>query len=246
MNEREKDVFTQYIPFSGRFQRAFLLGGRYHYWINLQGLYRYRETPDGKKYIMQQEYLYDLKNDPYEINNLALNNRNPVLLEKMRRYYRENFQDYPDKNFIQIAESPDGNEHRYRVVVQSKGEIKYPRVYSKGVSFTAAGKNSIEFSAVVRDKRAFFNFETFPSESMVKISVYKDNALLPGSSIFSGVENINIFKNPVTLQTSDDFFIARVPGKTGLEEVKLPKGAVYFSRIPLNYWLEMSKSEREN
>lgn len=243
--ERGKDVFTSYIPFSGRFQRGFLLDGRYHYAINLQGLYRYREAPDGKKYIMQQEYLYDLKHDPYEINNLALDNRNPSLLRKIRRYYLENFQDYPDKNFIQIAQSPKGKEHRYRFVITSKGEIKYPRIYSKGVSFTVSGKHGIEFSAVVKSKRAFFNFETFPSDSAVNIAVYRDNVLLPGNNIFSAVENINIFNNPLILSSRKDFHIARVPGKTGLEEVKLPEGAVYYSRVPLNYWLEMSKSERD-
>ena len=244
-NEQNGEVFTKYIPFSGRFQRGFLLDGRYHYVINLQGLYRYRETPDGKKYIMQQEYLYDLKHDPYEINNLALNNRNPILLEKMRRYYRENFQDYPDKNFLQIAESGDGKEHTYRFVIQSNGEIKYPRIFSKNVSVAVRGKNSVEFSAVVRDKRAFFNFETFPPEAGLKITVYRDNALLSRKDIFASVERINIVNNPIILQSREDFFIVRVPGKTGLEEVTLPKGAVYFSRIPLNYWLEMSKSERD-
>ncbi len=39
--------------------------------------------------------------------------------------------------------------------------------------------------------------------------------------------------------------VAREYAKTGLEAVRVPPGGVHYSRVPMNYWLEMSKSDKD-
>lgn len=237
-------VFSRFVHMTGRFQRAFLLDGRYKYAVNLPGLYRYREE-GGKKYIMQQEYLYDLKDDPYEVRNLALDGRDPPLLERMRKIYREEFRDYPDKNFIQITPFKDGKAREYRVEVMSRGRIIQPRAYLDAIKFVPLGPNRTVFSASITDKPGVFSFETDPPEAPLTIAVFRDGKPVPRKDIFSSVENINIFDNPIRIEGPGDMLVARDHAKTGLETVPVPPGAVHYCRIPLNYWLEMSKSDKD-
>ena len=245
MEEPGRDgVFSPFIPMTGRFQRAFLLDGRYKYSINLPGLYRYREE-GGKKLVMQQEYLYDLAEDPGEINNLALDGKNPELLKRMRKLYREKFIDYPDKNFIQITPFADGRAADYRITVQAAGGIIHPRTFLDALQFTKQGTGSMVFSARITDKPGILSFETDPPGAPLEISVYRDGKLLPGGEIYSSLENINVFGNPIRLTGLWDFHVARDHARTGLEAAKVPPGAVHYCRIPLNYWLEMSKSDKD-
>ncbi len=239
------EVFNDFIPLVGRFQHGFVLDGRYKYWINLQGLYKYR-AENNKKYIMQQEYLYDLKNDPDEINNLARDSYKNDLLKKMRTIYFNRMIEYPDKNFIQISPSLKGSAHVYRITAESlNGKLIYPKIYGDGIGYFFESKNRIIFNCTVKDKAAFFSFETDPPESHIKISIYKNGKILEKKNIYSSVECINIFDNPIILTGKDDFHIGREPGRTGLEIKDIPAGSVYYSRIPLNYWMEMNLSDKD-
>jgi arylsulfatase A-like enzyme len=242
--EGRDTVFSRFIPMTGRFKRAFLLDGRYKYAVNLPGLYRYREE-GGKKYIMQQEYLFDLAEDPGEINNLALDGKNPELLSRMRKIYREKFVDYPDKNFIQITPFDDGRAAEYRITVQAAGAVIHPGTFLDTMKFSKQGPGRIVFSASITDKPGILSFETDPPAAPLEISVYRDGTLIPGGEIYSSVENINIFGNPIRLTGLWDFHVARDHARTGLEAAKVPPGAVHYCRVPLNYWLEMSKSDKD-
>ena len=243
-NRRDK-TFTPFIPMVGRFQRGFVLDGKYKYWINIQGLYKYRES-GGKKYIMQQEYLYDLENDPYENNNLVHDYANSSLLSRLRNIYLEKYEDYPDKNFFQITPSRDGTTGKYFITASSlNGEIIYPKIYGEGITYRYNSNKEMVFTCDVKDKAVFFSFETEPFDSQIKISINKNGMLLDPRNIFSSVECINYFDNPIVLNDGTDFYIAREPGKTGLEIKDIPAESVYYSRIPLNYWMEMNLSDKD-
>jgi arylsulfatase A-like enzyme len=237
-------VLSPAIPMIGRFQHAILLDGRYKYWQNLAGLYKYRTGPDGRDYLMQQEYLFDHKTDPYEIFNLALDNRAPELLVRIRSEFRRLYEDYPDKNLFQLSPNKDGKATEFRVMVESQGRIKYPRTYGDGVSFAKQGDRGVVFTATVKDKTLFFNFETDPPKAPVRITIYRDGKMIPRSEIFSAVEDINLFNNPIELTTDNDFYLAQIPARTGFEDRPHP-GGISFYRIPLIYWLEMNTSEKD-
>jgi arylsulfatase A-like enzyme len=240
-----EEVFNEFIPLVGRFQRGYIIEGRYKYWINIQGLYKYR-VENNKKYIMQQEYLYDLKNDPYEINNLAHDSFKNELLKKMRKIYFEKFIDYPDKNFLQISPASNNTISNYIIIASSpNGKIIYPKTYGEGIKYNYNTNNDIIFNCTVKDKSAFFSFETDPADSQLMIIIYKDGKSLERGNIYSSVECINYFDNPIILNDRNDFQIAREPGKTGLEKKDIPAGSVYFSKIPLNYWMEMNLSDKD-
>ncbi len=239
-----EEVFTKFIHMTGRFQRAFILDGRYRYAIDLPGLYRYREA-GAKKFIMQQEYLFDMEKDPYEVRNLALDGRNPELLGRMRKVYRERFLDYPDKNFIQIAPFKDGRKREYRIEVSARGRIIYPRTYLDAMTARSEGPGQLVITAQVEDKPGIASFETDPPGASLEIAVFRDGKPVPKSDLFSSVESINIFGNPIGIHGLDDMHVAREYAKTGLEAVRVPPGGVHYSRVPMNYWLEMSKSDKD-
>ncbi len=241
--DREK-VFSPFIPMVGRFQRAFLLEGRYKYWLNLPGLYRYRDS-GGKKYIMQQEYLYDYEKDPWEAENLALDGRAPGLLARMRKIYRERFIDYPDRNYIQIAPRGKGQSGNYRIVVDARGRILHTHTYLDTIDIIKEGPSRVIFNATIKEKPGIVSFETDPPAATVSMTFYRDGVLLARGDILTSPEKIAIFGNPLRLERADDFYITRDPAKTGLEAVDLPPGSVYFSRVPLNYWMEMGGGEKD-
>ena len=240
--EREKN-FADFIPLVGRFQRGFVFNGRYKYWRNLPGLYKYRVS-DNKTYLMHQEYLFDLHNDNDEIKNLAHDTINNPLLKKMRKLYTERFIEYPDKNFIQISRTAKSNRDQYIIKVNSlDGSIIYPEVFGEDISYKRIKNNEFIFTSKTGDKNVFMSFETKPRNSKLKISIYKNGKLLPDNRLFSSVESINNLHNPIVLKDKIDFFITRLPGQTGLEDKDIPPGSVFFARIPLNYWLEMSTKQ---
>ncbi len=237
-------VFCDFIPLVGRFQRAFIFEGRYMYWRDLAGLYRY-QYKNGKKYLMQPERLYDLKHDPYEVTNLMHDAKNTVLIQKMRKLYDEKFQDYPDKTFLQIVPKKDGKTRKFQVEVSSTGRIIYPRTYCEKGSFTILGANHIKFEIDVREEHAMMSFETDPPQSPIEITVLRDGMRITEKELFLSPEKLSGFGNPLRLKSMHDFNICRVPGKTGLEAVSLPENSVYVYRIPLNYWLEMNAGEKD-
>ncbi|MBN2403460.1 MAG: sulfatase-like hydrolase/transferase [Spirochaetes bacterium] len=244
-NSQRNKTFSGFIPLVGRFQRGFIIDGKYKYWINLQGLYKYR-TENKKKYIMQQEYLYDLENDPYELNNLVHDSLNNGLLNKMRRIYLERYIDYPDKNFIQISPSVKDRIRNYSITASCpNGRIIYPKIYGDEIIYRFKSDNEIIFTCAVKDKAVFFSFETDPADSPLKIGIYRNGVLMDPANIFTSVEFINVFGNPIQLNDRNDFYFAREPGKTGLEIKEMPIESVYYSRIPLNYWMEMNLSDKD-
>jgi hypothetical protein len=237
-------VHAPRIPLIGRFQSGILVDGRYKYWQNDPGIYKFRTGNGGKKYIMQQEYLFDLSNDPGETNNLALDMRNPVLLAAARKEFAKSYINYPDKNFLQFTPDDDKKAAQYRVLIQSTGTIIYPKKYGEGLSYTAQGPHAIKLDATVRGTPLFASFETDPPDASVTITIYRDGKLMPRGTIFSAVEDINVFDNPIRIVTNVDRYAARIPAKTGLEERRHPGGISYY-RIPLNYWLELNTSEQD-
>lgn len=229
----------------GRFQRGFVAEGRFKYWINVPGLYKYK-TKKNKKYIMHQEYLYDLKNDPYEIRNLAFNHKKTKLLTKMRGLYLNEYIDYDDKSFIYISPSLKNITNNYRIYISSSdGQIIYPKLYGKDVVFKYKSSNKLQFNARIKDKSTLISFETKPSYSKLTISIYKNDKLISAKNVFTSEEMINLFDNPIKLNSKEDCYIARRYTKTGLEPVNIPSESISYYRIPVNYWLEMSRSQKD-
>ncbi|MBN2038831.1 MAG: sulfatase-like hydrolase/transferase [Spirochaetes bacterium] len=244
-NQDRKKSFNNFIPMVGRFQNGFVTDGRYKYYINLPGLYKYREK-DGMRYIMQQEYVYDLKQDPLETRNLAYEADAAQLTKRLRNQYFEEFIEYPDKNFIQLSASASGKTSNYSIEIKSlNGKITYPKTYGDEIEYKPLSDKHIIFNCKVKDKTAIISFETNPPDSALRILIYKDGKPLNKNKIFSSVENINYFNNPVILEDKIDFHIAREYSKTGLEEKGIPSGAVSYYRIPVIYWMEMSLSDKD-
>jgi len=246
-SKKRKEVFNNFIPLVGRFQRGFILNGRYKYWRNILGLYKY-DLKDNKKYLRQAEYLYDLKNDPDEINNLFYDQKSHNLLVKIRELYQNKFIDYPDKNFIQIQPQQKKSRQIYQVKVKApQGKIIYPKTYGPNLKYTYLdhSKKSIRFQAIVKNKPVYLSFETKPPETPLEIKIYKNHKLLSSKDLYTTPEKINLFKNPICLKNKKDFYLTRNYGRTGLENVNIPKGSIYFSRIPLNYFMEMSQNQKD-
>ncbi|MCU0821878.1 MAG: sulfatase-like hydrolase/transferase [Spirochaetes bacterium] len=243
--ESREKVFSDFIPLLGRFQNGFISDGRYKYWINLQGIYKFK-IKNNKKYLMQQEYLYDLKNDPEEINNLVHDPAAAGLLKKIRMIYFDRFPDFPDKNFIQISPCASAEGHLFKIkAVSRNSKIIYPKIYGKGIEYNYLSGNEIDFTCKSGAENLFLSFETDPPDAPVIIQITMDGIPLSKNQIFSSVENINYFDNPIVLNGKIDFQIARTPGRTGLEPENIPSCSVRYSRIPLNYWLEMNMSEKD-
>lgn len=245
-DNRDK-TFTGFIPLVGRFQRGFILDGRYKYYINLPGLYKY-EIRNGLKYITRQEYLFDLKKDPLEVNNLARGIENNSLLNELRQTCFNRFTDFPDKNFVQIIPLASKGDTTYTIHIKSNnGKIIYPQIFGENATFSQSrGRESSGiFKCTVAGERALFSFETDPPDAALSIHIFENGKPVSRDRIFSSVECINFFDNPVIIRGRTDRHIAREPGKTGLEEKDLPPGSVYYSRIPLNYWMEMNLSDSD-
>ncbi|MCL2154464.1 MAG: sulfatase-like hydrolase/transferase [Leptospirales bacterium] len=238
-------VHTDFIPMVGRFSGGFILDGKYKYWWDITGLYKYRTRNDGLKYIQKPEHLFDLETDPYETTNLANDERYKTLLNRMRDIRFNRYQDYDEKNFIQIA--PDKNTNGdIKIHVKSKnGVIVYPTSDGENIKIIQKRNYELEIDIANSDKFRFISFETKPDKTPIEISIYRDSKLIEKSNIFSGKEKINLFNNPIILKDKNDFYITSIPGRLGYEESDIPEGSVYFYRIPLIYWLEMSRSERD-
>ncbi len=243
--EKQKKVHTDFIPMVGRFSGGFILNGKYKYWWDITGIYKYRKGADGAKYIQRPEHLFDLDTDPYETVNIANDEKYSALLNEMRDLRISRYQDYDEKNYIQIM--PDvkiKGDVRIEVKVES-GKIVYPVSFGDGIKINQRNEKELEITSGNSDKRRFISFETKPDKIPLKISVYRDNVLIDKQNIYSGIEKLNIFQNPVVVRDWKDFYTTTVTGKMGYEEADLPAGSVYFYRIPLNYWLEMSRSEKD-
>lgn len=241
-NNRNID-FTPDLQFTGRFQRGFILEGRYKYWLNILGMYKYRKAGNKGKFIQQQEYLFDLKKDPEERYNLSKNKNYTELLSKMRKYYHNKYIEFPDKNFIQIS---PGNKKKYNIKVKvNNGKIIYAKKYGKNIELKVISDKIIEYSGIVEHKPAFVSFETKPNNSNFEITILRDGKLLNKKNIYSSNEVINLIGNPFVVNNKTDLYLLRNYGKTGLEVQNIPDGSLYISRIPLNYWLEMSQSEKD-
>ncbi len=242
----QTDYFTEFIPFAGRFQRGFVYQGRYKYWRNITGLYKYKTVSDKIDLIMQQEYIYDLKKDPYELDNLALDQKNPPLLNQMRALYEQRYIDYPAKSFIQISPDKKGKKHTFTFeITSSMGTIRNPGSYGDHIQFKLMNPRSLQVKVLCDKSLVNFSFETYPPNADIKILVRRDGRLLSRKEIFSTMEKLNIFDNPLTLNKAKDRNITTVPGRTGLEEWDIPDACVFYARIPLNYWLEMSRSDKD-
>ena len=243
--QREKEkVFTRFIPLTGRFMRGFILDGKYKYSLNLAGLYKYQEV-NGRKLLAQQEYLYDLEKDPCESVNLALDHRAPELLAKMRRTYLDQHTDYDEKNFIYIAPSPKGTLHHYRISVRTPGtKLVYAKAYAKKARVMRENGRALSFEVPVEGKGVHLSFETVPAGSPVSITVMRDGKPVSRGDIYATPEELNIYQNPMDI-TPSDFNIVKTPGRTGLELRDIPPGGLFYSRVPLNYWLEMGLGDRD-
>jgi arylsulfatase A-like enzyme len=243
--EKQKKVHSDYIPLAGRFSLGFILNGKYKYWWDIKGIYKYKEGWAGLKYIQKPEHLFDLENDPYETMNLANDEANYSLLNEMRNLRLTKFQDYDEKNYLQIAPDEKVTGNIKIQVSADKGKIVYASSYGEGIKITQKNEKEIEIVSKNNNKHRFVSFETKPDRIPLKISIFRNNALIEKQQIFTGMEKLNIFSNPFILNDIKDFFIVSVPGRTGLEEIDLPAGSVYYYRIPLIYWLEMSRSEKD-
>ncbi|MCL1834232.1 MAG: sulfatase-like hydrolase/transferase [Leptospirales bacterium] len=238
-------VHNDFIPLVGRFSSGFILNGKYKYWWDITGMYKYRYRSDGLKYIQRSEHLFDLETDPYETINLANDESYTSLLNAMRDIRLNRFQDYDEKNFIQIA--PDKTiAGDIKIHVKSeKGVIVYAASEGENININKKRDDELEIDVTNSDKYRFISFETRPDRVPVKITIYRGNKLIDKSSIFSCKEKINLFNNPIILKDKSDFHITSIPARIGYEELDIPDGSIYFYRIPLIYWLEMSRSEKD-
>ena len=264
--EKSPKVHNEFIPLVGRFASGFILNGKYKYWWDITGMYKYRKGSDGLKYIQRPEHLFDLETDPYETTNLANDERYTTLLNTMRDIRLNRFTNYDEKNFIQIAPDKiiddnikiDGKDKACLVspnkaingnikihVKSANGAIVYPVSEGENIKINQKSNSELEIDAANSDKYRFISFETKPDRIPIKISIYRGNNLIDKSNIFSGKEKLNLFNNPIILKDKRDFYITSIPARIGYEESDIPKGSVHFYRIPLIYWLEMSRSDKD-
>lgn len=243
--ELEKKVHTEFIPMVGRFSNGFILNGRYKYWWDVTGMYKYRTGTDGTRYIQHPEHLYDLDSDPYETENLANIDKYAPLLNEMRDIRNVRYQDYDSKNYIQLM--PDDKiKGSIRIdITAASGKLVYPSVFGENLNISRKSDRDFEVSSLNSGKYRSISFETKPDRVPLKITLYRGNDLIDKLTVYSGMEKLNMFSNPLMINDWKDFFVTTISGRTGLEEADLPQGSVYFYRIPVNYWQEMSRSEND-
>lgn len=241
--DKQEKIHCDFIPMAGIFSAGFILNGKYKYWWDMRGIYKYRIGEKGIKYIQKPEHLYNLEDDPCETLNLANDEKYYVLLNEMRNLRFTRFHDYDEKNYIQLAPDDKINGNIRIQVTAEKGKIIYPFFYGEGVKITQKSEKDMEIISMNSGQYRFISFETKPDKIPIKITVYRNTELIEKKQIFSGMEKLNIYNNPVIINNEKDFFITSIPGRTGLEEADLPAGSVYYYRIPLIYWLEMNRSE---
>lgn len=244
MPSLRQQVWSEFIPLVGRFQNGFIYQGKYLYWRDLVGLYRFT-VKDGKKYIMHSERIFDIQNDPFEVRNLLHDESKATLIQRLRKLYFERFTDYPDKTFVKIVPEKNKMKKTYMIDVRTEGKIIYPRLYCNRASYTSVSENRVVFNIEVQEKNALVSFETVPPLAPISIYMMRDGKPVPKTEIYLSAEMLTGFGNPLQLRGIYDFHIARTPGKTGLEPVNLPENSVYVYRIPLNYWLEMNVQEKD-
>jgi hypothetical protein len=238
-------VHNDFIPLAGRFASGFILNGKYKYWWDITGMYKYRKGSDGLIYIQRPEHFFDLETDPYETINLANDKSYASLLNTMRDIRLNRFTDYDEKNFIQIAPDKTINGDIKINVKSEKGAIVYATSEGENIKINQKRNDELEINVANSDKYRFISFETRPDRVPVKISIYRGNNLMDKSNIFSCKDKINLFNNPIILKNKSDYYITSIPARIGYEELNIPDGSVYFYRIPLIYWLEMSRSEKD-
>ena len=238
-------VHNDFIPLVGRFASGFILSGKYKYWWDITGMYKYRHGSDGLKYIQRPEHLFDLETDPYETINLANDENCSSILNRMRDIRLNRFQNYDEKNFIQIAPDKTITGNIKIHVKSEKGVIVYAASEGENIKINQKRDDELVIDVTNSDKYRFISFETRPDRVPIKMSIYRGNKLMDKSSIFSCKMKINLFNNPVILKNKNDFYITSIPARLGYEELDIPDGSIYFYRIPLIYWLEMNRSEKD-
>ncbi len=242
--ETEMKYTHEFIPMVGRFMRGFIYQGRYKYWWNITGIYKY-DVKKGIKYIKQPEHLYDLENDYFNTKNLVSDEKYRDVLRRMRVLRMNSYRDYDEINFLQFPEFSKPGERLDVKIEAIGGEIVYPEVFGKNISYKRKSSGKLELAVRNDSANRIFSFETKPYRSRLKISIYSNGRPVNSDRIKIGVEKNNPFGKVISLNDPSDFFVSRITGRTGYESTDTEKGFVYFFRVPVNYWLEMNSDTKD-
>jgi len=240
----DKKYTHDLIPMVGRFMRGFIVDGRYKYWWNIKGIYKYDQIK-GKKYIKQPEHLYDLKKDYFGTINLVKNPGYAEILGQMRKIRMEKFRDYDEINFVRIPEKL-GKGEKIKIEIKSiDGQIVYPDKLGKNISWKRISSKEVVVNASGIDKKRIFSFETKPNRSKLKVTIFSNGKVVRSPKINIGVEKIYPFGSIISLNKPADYFVSRITGMTGYENYDSSDGNFHYYRVPVNYWLEMNGETKD-
>ena len=198
----------------------------------------------GNEYEKAYELLYDLETDPLERNNLVKTDRDT--LAKMRKIFFGADVHHPEKTVLTLYPDKDKRSN-ITININSSSRLLRAELYNGEINlikkFSITDKNSFTFEL---DKEPlYFIFEHENDRASVSIDILTDGKRLGKSSIYATQLDLNIFDNPVKLNTIEDFRILytdKLPLHKEWRGNDAGKIGVKISRVDLHRWIDINRA----
>ncbi len=180
------------------------------------------------------EQLYDLQNDPDELNNLAFSRQN--ILSVFRNKIKETvFQ--PELNILTFL--PAKNVSKTAIIRVKNSSIlrSFFPGKEKG-NIISQSRDTLRVSCKPGNKPVYFVFETAKTRAQLSISSLENNRLTGKTRILAGSYNLPLFSNPITLKTTEDFIACLMHKKPDVQSLGKRDASLHFGRIDLRRWMK--------
>ncbi len=249
---------------NGRFKKKFFddeiwCFGRKTASLITDNMYKYILTfTDAKKHVERDYYffgeerevpyeeVYNLKDDPFEMNNLVNNKKE--ILRKFRKIYLRNDIHHPERTVLTFI--PSGGNSSIEVDVKSNSRIIDAGLYSlnlekiKGLKRSRIGRR-YRYSFKIDESPRLLVFESENDRSELSIFIKSNGKPVERNMIYATNLNLNIFSNPIVLKEYKDFIILNESGQLASNELAAKRKGlkVRISRLDLHRWIDYRRLE---
>ncbi|MCL1910575.1 MAG: hypothetical protein FWG13_00005, partial [Leptospirales bacterium] len=198
----------------------------------------------GDEYEKTFEQLYDLETDPLERNNLI--RTDGAALANMRKIFFESDIHHTEKTVLTLYPDKD-KEANITININCSSRLIRAGLYDGKTNlineFSVINRSSFSFE--LNKEPFYFVFEHEDDRAPVSIEILSDGKRISKNSIYATQLDLNIFDNPVKLNTVKDFRILyadKLPLQKEWSGIDDGKIGVKVSRIDLHRWVDVNRS----